>query len=99
MSTAVRQVLTHERRKTFLSKTRNVERGRPDLGTFGHSSLITPSLQKLRYSTLRNIDLFPKFEKSSTLSASINYGFLLLNGQITDVTTKTHYQQEWRKFN
>ncbi|GBL89866.1 hypothetical protein AVEN_179634-1 [Araneus ventricosus] len=35
ISTAVRRRLTRERRKTFLSKRRDVERGRPDLGTFG----------------------------------------------------------------
>ncbi|GBM11731.1 hypothetical protein AVEN_75676-1 [Araneus ventricosus] len=86
MSTAVRQGLTRERRKTFLSKD--------GLGNLRHSSLINPSIQELRYSTLLYIELFPKFEKSPTLSASINYGFLLLNGPITDVTTKTHDQQE-----
>ncbi|GBL87237.1 hypothetical protein AVEN_270514-1 [Araneus ventricosus] len=35
MSTAVRRGLTRERRKSFLSKKRDVERGRPDLRTFG----------------------------------------------------------------
>ncbi|GBM90958.1 hypothetical protein AVEN_275241-1 [Araneus ventricosus] len=35
MSTAVRRGLTSERRKMFLSKRRDIERGRPDLGTFG----------------------------------------------------------------
>ncbi|GBM93137.1 hypothetical protein AVEN_27378-1 [Araneus ventricosus] len=35
ISTAVRRGLTCERRKTFLSKRRDVERGHPDLGTFG----------------------------------------------------------------
>ncbi|GBM49797.1 hypothetical protein AVEN_266131-1 [Araneus ventricosus] len=33
----VRRGLTRERRKTFLSKRRDVERRRPDLGTFGTS--------------------------------------------------------------
>ncbi|GBL94148.1 hypothetical protein AVEN_163480-1 [Araneus ventricosus] len=94
MSTAVRWGLARERRKTFLSKRRDVERGRSDLRHSPPPSLINPSLQELRYSTFRYTELFPNFEKNSTLSASINYGFLLTNGQIMDATTKTHYQQE-----
>ncbi|GBL88498.1 hypothetical protein AVEN_159085-1 [Araneus ventricosus] len=35
MSTAVRRRLTRERRKTFLSKRRDLERAGPDIGTFG----------------------------------------------------------------
>ncbi|GBN79152.1 hypothetical protein AVEN_93678-1 [Araneus ventricosus] len=84
MSTAVRQGLTRERRSCRKDETSGLRNLR-------HSCLINPSLQELRYSTLRYIEFFPKFEKSPTLSASINYGFLLLNGQITDATTKNQY--------
>ncbi|GBN50376.1 hypothetical protein AVEN_158497-1 [Araneus ventricosus] len=57
MSTAVRRGLTpveKMRRRTRTSGLRNIRR----------SSLINPTLQELQYSTLRYIELAPKFEKS-----------------------------------
>lgn len=62
-----------------------------------HISLIIPSFQELRYTTLQYIELLTKFKKSPTLSESITYYFLLLNDQILDAMARIYYQQ--RKLN